>query len=118
MQGSKFLGLTLLLIGVLPATAGEERLTGTDSGRTPAFSIDAPWLLEWTTTSEYPQLASIEIRLYDADDVDRYQQRFREIIDGRVERVDACVVNQATHRVHLFRAETLSDQGGTIDETK
>lgn len=57
----------LMLTGVLPAYASEERLTGSGSGRTPVVTFDGPWLAEWTTTSEQPLLASIEIRLYDAD---------------------------------------------------
>ena len=66
MQCLKTLGLTLLLLGALPAIAGEERLTGSGSGRTATFNVDSPWLAEWTTTSEQPKLASVEIRLYDA----------------------------------------------------
>ena len=67
MQCLKAFGLTVLLFGTLSAIAGEARLTGSDNGRTVPFTVDGPWLAEWTTTSEQPSLASIEIRLYDAD---------------------------------------------------
>lgn len=56
-----------MLVGTIPVIASAERLTGSDSGRPPAVTLDGPWLMEWSTKSEFPLLASIEIRLYDAD---------------------------------------------------
>ena len=67
MQRIRSIGIALLLICALPAIASAERLTGSDSGRPPAVTFDGPWLMEWSTKSEFPILASIEIRLYDAD---------------------------------------------------
>ncbi len=58
----------LLLVSVTaPLADASERLQGTDSGRTPTFTVDGPWLLEWRTTSEFPLQSEIEIRLFDAD---------------------------------------------------
>ena len=67
MQRCKTIGIALLLFCALPAIANAERLTGSDSGRPPTVTLDGPWLMEWSTKSEFPLLASIEIRLYDAD---------------------------------------------------
>lgn len=78
MHCLKSLMFTLLLFVVLPAIAGEERLTGSGDGRPPAVTVKGPWLAEWSTTSEYPQLATIEIRLYDADN-DEYLGKLAEL---------------------------------------
>ena len=67
MKFFKMLALALLCLSALPEMANAERLTGSDSGRPPVVTLDGPWLMEWSTRSEYPLLASIEIRLYDAD---------------------------------------------------
>jgi hypothetical protein len=67
MKHLKTLGLALVLIGALPLIASAERLTGSGSDRPPAVTLDGPWLMEWSTKSEQPLLASIEIRLYDAN---------------------------------------------------
>jgi hypothetical protein len=67
MQCLKTLGLALILIGALPLIASAERLTGSGSDRPPPVTIDGPWLMEWSTKSDQPLLASIEIRLYDAN---------------------------------------------------
>jgi hypothetical protein len=42
------------------------RFTGTESGRTPVFETSGPWLLYWSIRSEYPEMASFEMRVYDA----------------------------------------------------
>jgi len=57
------------LILISTALAAEEitTLTGNDSGKPPAFTVDGPWILDWSTRSEFPMLASFEMRLYDGD---------------------------------------------------
>ncbi|MDH3440257.1 MAG: hypothetical protein OEM63_05875 [Gammaproteobacteria bacterium] len=67
MKYLKTFSLALLCLSALPGMANAQRLTGSDSGRPPVVMLDGPWLMEWSTSSEYPLLASIEIRLYDAD---------------------------------------------------
>ncbi len=42
------------------------RFSGSESGRTPVFETRGPWLLYWTVRSEFPEMASIEMRVYDA----------------------------------------------------
>ena len=52
------------------ASAEDVRFNGADSSRLPAFTVDGPWTLDWTAWTEHPKLASIEIRLYEADSGD------------------------------------------------
>lgn len=70
MKTLKILIGTAIVLSLLPAVAQAQTLSGSDNGRPPAFSVDGPWLLDWSTESEFPLLASIEIRLYDADNGD------------------------------------------------
>lgn len=42
------------------------RFVGTGPAKTAPFRVDVPWLLSWTATGEFPQLANLEIKLYDA----------------------------------------------------
>jgi hypothetical protein len=41
------------------------RLTGDQSGKPPAFTVEGPWMLDWSLRSEFPVLANFELRLYD-----------------------------------------------------
>ncbi|MGD8416524.1 MAG: hypothetical protein PVH91_05660 [Pseudomonadales bacterium] len=45
--------------------------SGTAPGGTSAFRMDGPWTLSWTAASEFPQLAFLQMQLYDAD-TDRF----------------------------------------------
>jgi len=57
----------MLFSTALVAAEDIERLTGKDSGRPPAFTVDGPWMMDWSTRSEFPMLASFEMRLYDGE---------------------------------------------------
>jgi len=60
--------IVLVLFSAALAAAEEvERLTGKDSGRPAAFTVDGPWTMDWSTRSEFPLMASFEMRLYDGD---------------------------------------------------
>lgn len=48
------------------AAADVQKLSGKDSGRPPAFTVDGPWTLDWSARSDFLDLASIELRLFDA----------------------------------------------------
>ena len=65
----EFLIATILMLFSTALAAAEdiERLTGKDSGRPPAFTVDGPWMMDWSTRSEFPMLASFEMRLYDGE---------------------------------------------------
>lgn len=62
----------MIWLSVMPTAvdAASQRLTGSDSERPPPFTVDGPWTLDWTTRSEFPLLASIEMRLYDGESGD------------------------------------------------
>jgi hypothetical protein len=65
--------IAMILILFSTALAAAEdivKLTGKDSGRPAAFTVDGPWVLDWSTRSEFPMMASFEMRLYDGKSED------------------------------------------------
>jgi hypothetical protein len=63
-----FVAVGLMLFSAALAAAEDvERLTGKDSGRPPIFTVDGPWMMDWSTRSEFPLMASFEMRLYDGE---------------------------------------------------
>lgn len=48
------------------AIADVQKLSGKDNDKPPEFTVSGPWTMDWSTRSEFPLLASIELRLYDA----------------------------------------------------
>ncbi len=42
------------------------RYSGTESSRTPVFETSGPWLLYWSVRGEYREMASFEMRVYNA----------------------------------------------------
>ena len=57
----------IVLCYATPVVAQEiQRLTGQDSATPAAFTVDGPWIMEWSTRSEFPKSASFEMRLHDA----------------------------------------------------
>ena len=61
---SVLLMTTMVLLGSA-ATADVQRLSGKDNGKPPAFTVDGPWTMDWSTRSDHPLLASVEMRLHD-----------------------------------------------------
>ncbi|MCW8845102.1 MAG: hypothetical protein OQK99_04630 [Gammaproteobacteria bacterium] len=62
--------LALVALTFFTATWAEPqvlRFSGSGSERTPVFVVGSPWLIDWSTESEFPQTGTIEIRLHDAD---------------------------------------------------
>ena len=59
--------MVILFWHAIPVVAQEiRRLTGQDSAIPAAFEVDGPWIMEWSTRSEFPKSASFEMRLRDA----------------------------------------------------
>lgn len=56
---------SLLGSSALIADTDTVRFTGEESGRPPAFEVDGPWILDWSTHSDFPLLANFEMRLHD-----------------------------------------------------
>lgn len=79
----EFVIATVLLLFSTALAAAEdiETLTGKDSGRPPAFTVDGPWVLDWSTRSEFPMMASFQMRLYDGESGD-YIGMVAELIKG------------------------------------
>lgn len=49
------------------AAADAITLSGKDTAKPPVFSVTGPWTMDWSARSEFPLLASIEIRLHDGE---------------------------------------------------
>jgi len=61
--------LSLLLSSISTEATGAEligKFTGSGSGETAEFEVQAPWLLDWRVNSDYPQMLGIEVSLIDA----------------------------------------------------
>jgi hypothetical protein len=58
--------MTSMVLFSSVTTADVQRLSGKDSEKPPAFTVDGSWTMDWRARSEFPVTASIEIRLYDA----------------------------------------------------
>ena len=43
------------------------KFDGQESGKSPVFEVVGPWTLDWSARSEFPLLASIDIRLHDGE---------------------------------------------------
>jgi hypothetical protein len=63
-------GLAVLLGAPFAADAEDIRFRGTDSSRLDPFAVAGPWTMDWTASSDFPKLATIEIRLYDGESGD------------------------------------------------
>lgn len=61
---SAILVTTMVLSGGM-ATADVQKFSGKDNERPPPFTVDGPWTMDWSARSEFPLLASIDIRLHD-----------------------------------------------------
>ncbi len=61
---SVILMTAMVLLGSV-AAADVQKLSGKDSGRPPVFTVDGPWTMDWIARSEFPLLASIDVRLHD-----------------------------------------------------
>ena len=70
MKNSLFLvALCLVLCGISKDTFSAEkvqRFSGSGSGETAEFEVEAPWLLDWYLNGEYPQMLAIEVSLINA----------------------------------------------------
>jgi hypothetical protein len=57
--------VSLVASSALMAESEAIRISGDESSKPPVFTVDGPWLLDWSTRSEFPMLANFEMRLYD-----------------------------------------------------
>lgn len=59
--------VALLATSAVLADTETLRLTGDKTGRQPTFTVEGPWILDWSLRSEFPMLANFELRLYDGE---------------------------------------------------
>jgi hypothetical protein len=70
MFALRFVSIVAMILALNPsagAAVAQESLhfTGDGTERTAAFEMKGPWLLDWSATSDTPQLAILELRLHD-----------------------------------------------------
>jgi len=59
--------ISLLAVSATLADTDTIRLTGNQSGKPQAFTVEGPWILDWSLRSEFPVLANFELRLHDSE---------------------------------------------------
>jgi len=65
----KHLAATALLALLVSSAQGAELVRefhGTNDGTTPAFTVEAPWILDWRLNGDYDQLIALEVTLVEA----------------------------------------------------
>lgn len=60
------IGAVLIFCNTASAESSEiVRFDGQGNGKSPVFTVDGPWTMDWSASSEFPSLASFEMRLHD-----------------------------------------------------
>lgn len=57
--------MTTVVLSGGTATADAQKFSGKDNGRPPAFTVNGPWTMDWSARSDFPSLATIDVRLHD-----------------------------------------------------
>ena len=66
---TKYLVSAALLTLVLGSVHGAQlvrEFRGTNNSMTPAFTVEAPWILDWRLDGDYDQLVALEVTLVEA----------------------------------------------------
>ena len=66
---TKRLATAALLALLASSTHGAQfvrEFRGTNNGTTPAFTVEAPWILDWRLDGDYDQLVALEVTLVEA----------------------------------------------------
>ena len=58
--------LLMLVMGSVQGAQLVREFRGTDSSMTPAFTVEAPWILDWRLDGDYDQLVALEVTLVEA----------------------------------------------------
>lgn len=58
--------LLTLFVGSVHSAQFIREFRGTNSGITPAFTVAAPWILDWRLDGDYDQLVALEVTLVEA----------------------------------------------------
>ena len=55
-----------LLVSLAQGAQLVREFNGTNNSTTPAFTVEAPWILDWRLYGDYEQLVALEVTLVDA----------------------------------------------------
>ena len=66
MKGLTAAALLTLVMGAVQSAQLVREFRGTDSSTTPAFTVEAPWILDWRLDGDYDQLVALEVTLVEA----------------------------------------------------
>jgi hypothetical protein len=58
--------LIALLVSSVQGAQLVREFRGTNNSMTPAFTVEAPWLLDWRLDGDYDQLVALEVTLVEA----------------------------------------------------
>ncbi len=58
--------LLTLFVGSVQGAQLVREFRGTDNSTTPAFTVQAPWVLDWRLDGDYDQLVALEVTLVEA----------------------------------------------------
>ncbi|MDH3587654.1 MAG: hypothetical protein OEQ30_11245 [Gammaproteobacteria bacterium] len=58
--------LLMLFVGSVHSAQLVREFRGTDNGVTPAFTVEAPWILDWRLDGDYDQLVALDVSLVEA----------------------------------------------------
>ena len=87
------LALLSLAMGAVQGAQLVREFRGSNNSTTPAFTVEAPWILDWRLDGDYDQLVALEVTLVEAK-------------TGRH-------VGQVLHRKRKGNGVRLFEQGGT-----
>ena len=60
------LALLSLAMGAVQGAQLVREFRGSDNSTTPAFTVEAPWILDWRLDGDYDQLVALEVTLVEA----------------------------------------------------
>ena len=60
------LALLTLTLGAVQAAQLVREFRGSDDSTTPAFTVEAPWILDWRLDGDYDQLVALDVTLVEA----------------------------------------------------
>ena len=60
------LALLMFTIGAVHGAQLVREFRGSDNSTTPAFTVEAPWILDWRLDGDYDQLVALDVTLVEA----------------------------------------------------
>ena len=58
--------LLTFVLGSVQSAQTVREFRGTDNSTTPAFTVEAPWILDWRLDGDYDQLVALDVTLVEA----------------------------------------------------